>query len=62
METIQTEIVDSIGIITLNRPDKLNAINTKMIAELDEVLSDWQTQGLRCVIVTGAGKAKVKVR
>ena len=34
METLTTEIRDSIGIITLNRP-KANAINTEMVEELD---------------------------
>ncbi len=57
METITTEIQDSIGIITLNRPSKYNAINTQMVAELEQVLHDWKDQELRAVIITGAGKA-----
>jgi enoyl-CoA hydratase len=57
METIRTEIEDGIGIITLNRPDKLNAINTQMLADLESVLLSWNGEKLRALIVTGAGKA-----
>jgi len=57
-ETILTERRDGIAIITLNRPEKLNAINAKMrvefFHELDELESD---DDIKVVIVTGAGRA-----
>src|SRR6201997_4905778 len=43
--------------ITLNRPDKRNAINTQMIAELQTALDTIEKSHSRVVIVTGAGKA-----
>ncbi len=59
METLVTEIRDNIGIITLNRPKALNAINTEMVEELDFVLNKWEQreQRLAAIILTGAGKA-----
>ena len=58
-ETLAVEIRDNIGIITLNRPKALNAINTKMIEELDVVLERWErcSDRLLGIIITGAGKA-----
>src|SRR4029077_3183099 len=43
--------------ITLNRPDKRNAINTQMIAELQTALDTIEKSHSRVVIVTGAGSA-----
>jgi len=43
--------------ITLNRPDKRNAINTQMIAELQTALDTIEKSHSRVVIMTGAGKA-----
>lgn len=57
-ETIELiEADDDIALITLNRPDRLNAITTTMISELDEVVRFVDLdQHLRAVIVTGAGR------
>ena len=46
-----------VGLITLNRPERLNAITTAMIAELSEVLlrAD-QDRNVRVIILTGAGR------
>lgn len=55
-QTIITSFESSIFIITINRPDKLNALNTAVIKELglavDEVYSNPQ---IKCAIITGAG-------
>ena len=58
MSSILFEIKDSIGFITLNRPDKLNSFNREMALLLQEKLdicADYKS--IRCVIITGAGKA-----
>ncbi|HEY6946358.1 MAG TPA: enoyl-CoA hydratase-related protein [Candidatus Acidoferrum sp.] len=46
-----------IATITLNRPDKRNAISATMIAELQTALDEIEKSHARVVIVTGAGKA-----
>lgn len=49
---------DGIGIITLNRPEKRNAISIRMRQEISACLTDWRDDvGIDVVIVTGAGKA-----
>jgi len=57
-ETLLTALSDGIFTITLNRPDKLNALNTAMIhdfiAAIDAADGD---DAVRAVIVTGAGRA-----
>ena len=56
--TLLVEKKDGIAIVTLNRPDRLNAVNLEMRVEflglLDDVVIDNEIQ---VVIVTGAGRA-----
>lgn len=48
------------GIITINRPAKLNALNTETIDELMDVFDKVKRdENIWCVVVTGAGKAFV---
>jgi methylglutaconyl-CoA hydratase len=47
----------SVATITLNRPDKRNAISTQMIEELLAVLSEIESTSARAVILTGSGTA-----
>ncbi|MEI9946994.1 MAG: enoyl-CoA hydratase-related protein [Chitinophagaceae bacterium] len=56
MTSILFEIKDSIGFITLNRPDKLNSFNREMALLLQEKLDDCKSKEVRCVYITGAGK------
>ena len=56
-ETIKFERENNIGVITLNRPNNLNAINYKMICEYVNAMEMIRDDnGIRAVIVTGAGK------
>ena len=55
--TLTLEFNGEIAKITLNRPDKRNAINAQMIAELQTALDTIEKSHSRVVIVTGAGKA-----
>lgn len=57
MASILFEIRDSIGFITLNRPDKYNAFNQEMALMLQEKLDQCKKPEIRCVHITGAGKA-----
>jgi enoyl-CoA hydratase len=54
------EVVDRIATITVNRPDKLNALNSATIAELGGAIDEVRMrQDVGGVIVTGAGRAFV---
>jgi enoyl-CoA hydratase len=55
-ETLSTELAGSIYIITINRPEKLNALNKTVIRELGEAVSEvYENPLIRAAIITGAG-------
>jgi enoyl-CoA hydratase/carnithine racemase len=57
-ETLLYEVADGVATLTLNRPDRLNAVNTTSIRELVAALDAADgDDGVRAVIVTGAGRA-----
>src|SRR3954451_10528467 len=48
---------DGIAVITLNRPDKLNALNSATVLELEEAFGRAGTDSaIRALILTGAGE------
>lgn len=55
--TLTLDYKDSIATITLNRPDKRNAISALMIAELQTALDEIEKNHVRVVVITGSGKA-----
>jgi enoyl-CoA hydratase len=56
-KTLLTEKQDKTLIVTLNRPDKLNALNQTVMSELDQVMDEFlQDKQLRGAILTGAGE------
>jgi enoyl-CoA hydratase/carnithine racemase len=57
-ETILTDTSENIFTVTINRPDKLNALNTTMIRELIDAFDVADADdAVRAIIVTGAGRA-----
>jgi 2-(1,2-epoxy-1,2-dihydrophenyl)acetyl-CoA isomerase len=56
-ETIQLEARGSISLITLNRPESLNALTTKVAQEFLAAVTQAQVDGARVIILTGAGRA-----
>jgi len=55
-QNILTERINKIALITLNRPEKLNAMSYELACELDEELTKIESDdGVRVVILTGAG-------
>jgi enoyl-CoA hydratase/carnithine racemase len=57
-ETILYDVRGRVATVTLNRPDRLNAVNTTVIRELVDAFDQADgDDGVRAVIVTGAGRA-----
>ena len=55
-EFILTERFDGVAVITLNRPEKLNALSYPLVRELDDALTRYeQDDDVKAVILTGAG-------
>jgi 2-(1,2-epoxy-1,2-dihydrophenyl)acetyl-CoA isomerase len=57
MQFILFEVKNNTAIITLNRPEKMNAFNREMALALQEVLRLCMADSIRAVCLTGAGKA-----
>lgn len=59
-QTLKTEVRDGICILTLNRPDALNALNLMVYKEINEVLDELEKENqVKVLIITGEGKAFV---
>lgn len=56
MEFITYEKEDYVGIITINRPKALNALNSQVLDELNETLDSINVDDTRALIITGAGE------
>jgi len=55
-KTLLTEIENGIFIITINRPDKLNALNKDVFNDLDKATDEiYQNREIKSAIITGAG-------
>ncbi|WP_306770722.1 enoyl-CoA hydratase-related protein [Isachenkonia alkalipeptolytica] len=52
-----TEIDQKIGKIMISRPKALNALNHKLLYELQQIFSELENEKLRALIITGEGKA-----
>jgi enoyl-CoA hydratase len=56
-EHILLDIEDGVGIITLNRPEKLNAMNRRLGTELHDAVKRCEgDQDVGCIVITGAGE------
>lgn len=57
-ETIIAETRDSVGLITLNRPDALNALNAQLISEMGQALVAFEADNaIGAIVITGSAKA-----
>ncbi len=57
-ETIIVETRGAVGVITLNRPQALNALNTKLIAEVNKAMDGFEKdKAIGCIVLTGSEKA-----
>jgi enoyl-CoA hydratase len=56
-QMILTEQRDAVTLITLNRPQSLNALNSQVLEELIEAFAAYEADpGQRCAVLTGAGE------
>jgi len=57
-ETILVETRSRVGFVTLNRPQALNALNSTLVGELNQVLDGFDRDpGIGCIVLTGSPKA-----
>ena len=56
MEFVTYEVEGAVGLITINRPQALNALNSQVLSELDQAFSAVDLNTVRCLILTGAGE------
>ena len=57
-ETILLDIHGKVGLITLNRPQALNALNAQIVAEINQALDQLERDpNIGCVVLTGSAKA-----
>jgi enoyl-CoA hydratase/carnithine racemase len=56
-EHILVDAEDGVGVLTLNRPDKLNAMNRQLSSELHEAVKRMDVDdAIGCIVITGAGE------
>ena len=56
-KTLIYEKKDNIGVLTVNRPEKLNALSNELIGELEQLLAQVENdEELRVLVITGAGE------
>ena len=59
-QTVRFEKQDSIAIVTIDRPEALNALNGDIITELEQVVTALESdRDVRCMILTGEGRSFV---
>lgn len=57
-ENIIVDTRGKVGLVTLNRPQALNALNEALIAELNQALAGFESNpGIGCTVITGSEKA-----
>ena len=55
MEFVTYETEGYVGVVTINRPKALNALNSQVLEELDATFKAVDLDAVRCIILTGAG-------
>ena len=56
-EFITTDQVDRVAIITLNRPEVLNALSLGLTTEVDQAITEMEAdEGVGAIVITGSGE------
>lgn len=59
-EILKIERSENIALVTINRPQAMNALNTRFFEEMDQAVAEFKLEpDLRAIIITGEGKAFV---
>ena len=57
MSEVRTHDADGVRVLTLDVPERRNAMGEPMAAEVRAAVADWERAGVRALVVTGAGPA-----
>ena len=55
MDYVKIEREDGIAVLTVDRQEKLNALDRQVLEEIGQALLDLESEGPRAIVVTGAG-------
>ena len=55
MAVVEYSVKDAVGLITINRPKAMNALNSEVLTALEEVFDNVDLDVVRCLIITGSG-------
>ena len=56
MALVELNCEGAVGVITINRPEALNALNPQVLSELKAAFESVDQNSVRCVVLTGAGE------
>ncbi len=56
MGFVDYEVEGAVGVITINRPKALNALNSAVLDDLEAVLDAVDLEAVRALVLTGAGE------
>ncbi|MBR1441660.1 MAG: enoyl-CoA hydratase/isomerase family protein [Lachnospiraceae bacterium] len=56
MGFVNYEVKGAVGVVTINRPEALNALNSAVLDDLKTVIEGVDVNEIRCLILTGAGE------
>ena len=59
-EILKQEVADGVAVVTVSRPQALNALNTRFFQEMDSLVAEYRDRAdIKAVVITGEGKAFV---
>src|SRR5215204_1859490 len=56
MDYVRVEHEDNVAVLTIDRQEKLNALDRQVVEEIGQALLDLEAEGPRVIVVTGAGE------